>query len=268
MRVRLALLCAASLALSACGGTKLVKQAASVPIAERPLALAADTALAAQLDFVVVRNGPGAWAKNGDWDEYLLRVRNTAAGPIELVSVEVTDSSGHTAASLDDRAALVKASRQTARRYRASGVSVAAGRGGAGLVAAGVGAGVLGYGATVATATGAALGGAAGSGAAAAAGGLLLAAPVLVGVGILRIVNNGKVDNRIQSRATALPLALPTGANAQVDLFFPISPSPQRVTLRYRDADGDHELEIDTRQVLAGLHLAAPPEATGSTGAP
>src|SRR5688572_8117728 len=268
MHVRLALLCAASLALSACGGTKLVKQAAPIPIAERPLALAADTALVAQLDFVVVRNGPGAWAKNGDWDEYLLRVRNTAAGPIELVSVEVTDSSGHTAGSLDERAALVKASRQTARRYRASGVRVAAGRGGAGLVAAGVGAGVVGYGATAASAVGSALGGSAGSGAAAAAGGLLLAAPVLVGVGIVRMVNIGKVNKRIQSRATSLPLALPAGADAPLDLFFPISPSPQRITLRYRDAQGDHQLEIDTRQVLAGLHLAAPPQATGATGAP
>lgn len=262
---RLALLCVASLALSACGGgTKLVKQAAPVPQRELPIAVAADAILAAQLDFIVVRNGPGAWARNGDWDEYLLRVRNTSASPVELRAVEVTDSQGQVSASLHDRAQLVRASKLTAKRYRQSGVKVAAGRGGAGLLAAGVGAGVVGYGAAVASTLGAAMSGgaAAGGGAAAAAGGLILAAPVLMGVGIVRMVNNSKVDDRIESRATPLPVTIPAGSDVLLDVFFPISPSPRNVTFHYRTAQGDQQLQVDTSRVLAGLHLAAPPPAS------
>ena len=49
----------ASVALAGCGGgTNLVKQPAAVP-ASQPLASAADPALSARLDHVVVRNGPG-----------------------------------------------------------------------------------------------------------------------------------------------------------------------------------------------------------------
>ena len=262
MHIRLALLCAASLVLSACGGTKLVRRPAPLAPPERAIAVAADATLAAQLDFIVVRNRLVAWAKNGDWDECLLRMRNASASPVQIRSVEVPDSSGHTSVGLNDRATLVKASKLTAKRYRQSGVKVSAGRGGAGMVAAGVGAGVVGYGAAVASATTTALGagGAAGGGAAAAAGGFILAAPVLVGVGISRMINNSKVDNRIENRATPLPVTIPAGADASLDVFFPISPSPQNVTLHYRTAQGDQTLQLDTSATLAGLHLAAPPQ--------
>lgn len=128
----LALLGVASLALSACGGgTKLVKHAEPLPQREQPLAIANDAALAAQLDWVLVRNGPGAWAKNADWDEYLINVHNSSTAPLQIRAVSVTDSNGHDATTLDDRKQLVKASKQTAKRYRQSGVKVMAGRGGA-----------------------------------------------------------------------------------------------------------------------------------------
>lgn len=157
---RLAWVCIASLALFACGGTKLVKDAAPVPQRELPIAVAADATLAAELNFIIVRNGPG---------------------------------------------------------------------------------------------------GTAGGGAAAAAGGFFLAAPVLVGVGIVRIVNNSKVDNRIESRATALPLTIPSGSDVFVDVFFPITPSPREVIVHYRTAQGDQRIRVDTSAVLAGLHLGTPP---------
>lgn len=261
MMIRIPLACVLALALSACGGgTKLVKKPAPVPQRELPIAVASDDAMAAQLDFIVVRNGPGAWAKNGDWDEYLIRVRNTSDSPVELRKVEVTDSVGHVAGTLNRRADLVRASKLTAKRYRESGLKVAAGRGGAGLLVAGVGAGVVGYGAAMASAYGAIMSGgaAAGGGAGAAAGGLFLAAPVLVGVGIVRMVNNSKVDNRIESRATPLPVTIPAGSDVLLDVFFPISPSPRHVTFHYRTAQGDQQLQLDTSRVLAGLHLPAP----------
>jgi hypothetical protein len=256
---RLALLLATTLLLTACGGgTKLVRKPAPVPVDLPAIASAHDAQLAAELRFVLVRNGPAAWAKNADWDEYLLAIGNLGAVPLRIDSVTVTDSRGHLATPLADRAALVKASKQTTRRYRDAGVKVEAGRGGAGLVMAGVGAGVLAYGAATAAATTAALGagGAAGGSAAAAAGGLVLAAPVLLGVGIARMVNNGRVDDRIEDRATPLPLTIAPGTEAALDLFYPLAPSPQRVVIEYHDGQAAHRLELDLSTPLSGLHLA------------
>lgn len=258
MTIRLPLACMLALSLTACGGgTKLVKKAAPVPQRELPIAVAADNTLAAQLDFVVVRNGPGAWAKNGDWDEYLIRVRNTSTSPVELRAIDVTDSEGHVAGTLNDRADLVRASKLTEKSYRQSGVKVVAGRGGDGLLVAGMGAGALGYGAATAASTGLIV--AAGyTGAGVVAGGAILASPVLVGVGIVRMVNNSKVDDRIESRATPLPVTISAGSDVLLDVFFPIRPSPRLVTFHYHNAQGDHQLQIDTSRVLAGLHLPAP----------
>ena len=61
--------------LAGCGGTKVLKE--SQPIqTTKPLAAASDRQVSATLDWVVVRDGPGTWAKNADWDEYLLTVNN------------------------------------------------------------------------------------------------------------------------------------------------------------------------------------------------
>ncbi len=246
--------------LTACGGgTKLVRKPAPMPDRIAPLATASDAQLAVELQFVIVRNGPAAWAKNADWDEYLLGVRNVGSVPLRIDAVAVTDSQGHVNSTQADRSTLVAASKQAARRYRDAGLKLEAGRGGTALIATGVGAGVVAYGAATAAATSAALGagGAAGGGAAAAAGGFILAAPVLIGMGIARAVNNGRVHDRIEDRATSLPLTLAAGTEALLDLFYPLSPSPQQVVVTYHDTQGDHRLEMDTRQALSGLHLPA-----------
>jgi hypothetical protein len=254
--MRLALLLACSL-LAACGGTKLVKHAPDIPVRDAPLASTQDETLGIALDFVVVRNGPGAWARNADWDEYLLHLHHRGDQPLQVTRVEVEDMLGHRAASASDRRELLDGSKATAKRYRAAGLKVSAGHGGA-MIVAGVGAGVVGYGAAVVATTGAALGagGAASGGtAASAAGGLVLAAPILVGVGIARMVGNAKVGKRIAARATPLPFALAPGETKAIDLFFPLSPSPRRIIVHYRDDRGDHSLAVDTTQALAGLHL-------------
>jgi hypothetical protein len=253
------------LLLSACGGTKLVKHAAPVPVRAAPLVSGSDGTLAADLDFVIVRNGPGAWAKNGDWDEYLLRLRNDGGQPLQVTGVRVEDSVGYRAAALADRSDLVAASKLSTRRYRDAGLNLEAGRGSGALLAAGIGAGAVGYGAAVAATTTAALGagGAAGGGAAAAAGGFVLAAPVLVGMGIVRAVNNAKVDDRIGTRATPLPLVIDAGASRAMDLFFPLSPSPREVTVTYTVGTETRTLVLDTRTALAGLHLSAPAATAG-----
>jgi hypothetical protein len=263
----LAVLCASTVFLAACGGTKLVKNAPPPPQPTQPLAAAGDATVDASLQWVIVRNGPGAWARNADWDEYLLHVRNRSDAPIVVTSVAVTNSLDHAAAPLGQRKALVKASKRVARDYRRAGVKVQAGAGSAGMIAAGVGATTLGVGIATAQATASLMGGtAAAGGASAVAGGLILGGPILVGAGIVRAVRNAKVNNRIEQRSTGLPLTVAPGEALPIDLFFPLAPSPTRVRVTYRDATGEHALDLDTTTALAGLHLT-PASGTGAAAA-
>ena len=51
------------------------------------LAASGDARIAASLDWVIVRDGPGTWAKNADWDEYLVTLRNDSAEPVTVTAV-------------------------------------------------------------------------------------------------------------------------------------------------------------------------------------
>jgi hypothetical protein len=61
--------------LSGCGGTKVLKEPEPLQLTNI-LASTANEQISATLDWVIVRDGPGTWAKNADWDEYLLTVTN------------------------------------------------------------------------------------------------------------------------------------------------------------------------------------------------
>jgi hypothetical protein len=237
--------------LSACGGSKLVKHPSAPPAPiEASLASATDAALGARLEWVIVRGGPGSWAKNADWDEYLIRVHNVSNAPIRITGVSVVDSLGQPNVTLGKRKALIKASRKNARRYKDSDLNVVAGLSGTSITAAGIGVG-LGVG-SAAAAGGGMLAGAAGAAA------FLTVAPAFAVVGIFRGVRNGQVSNRLEDRQSKLPAALAAGEEQPLDLFFPLSPSPARVQISYADAQGaPHQLDIDTRELLAGLHLGA-----------
>lgn len=95
--------------LTGCGGTKVLKKPAPVPVVE-PLATNSDEKLSVELDWVIVRGGPGAWAKNADWDEYLIRVRNLSDEKLIIVSILVYDSLEIRHRTSFDRASLVRSS--------------------------------------------------------------------------------------------------------------------------------------------------------------
>ena len=234
--------------LSGCGGTKVLKEPRPIQ-ATQPLAAASDQRVTATLDWVVVRDGPGTWAKNADWDEYLLRVGNASGQPIQVLSVTVIDSLDTRIGALADRKQLVRGSRQTARRYKDSGIEVKAGGGAATIVAAGAAVTVIGTGAAYAAAWGAA------GGTAAAASGLLLLGPAMVVGGFARGVRNSAVNGEIEERQTTLPLVVPAGGESVLDVFFPIAPSPGMVHVVYTDATGENHLYIDTGTALHGLHI-------------
>ena len=258
LRPAIAVLLAACL-LAGCGGTKVLKE--SQPIqTTKPLAAASDQQVSATLDWVIVRDGPGTWAKNSDWDEYLLRVNNQSEQSIQVTQLIVIDSLETRIESQPGRKQLVKSSKKTAKRYKKSGMKVKAGRGAGTMLVAGAAVTAVGVGAASAAVIGGAwTGAAAGAGSAgAAAGGLLLLGPALAVGGIVRGVRNSAVNKQIELRQTVLPLEIPASSELGLDVFFPLAPSPKMVELVYTDATGEHRLVIDTNTALDGLHIDAP----------
>ncbi len=239
------------LGLAACGGTKVLKEPEPMVVAQ-PLATASDENLSVTLDWVIFRDGPGTWAKNVDWDEYLIRIQNLGGDSLQITSIAVVDSLGTQIQPRDNRKDLVKGTKETKRRYKGEGLKVKAGLSGAALAGTGL----------VIAASSSGLGAAAmaGGGAAAGAAGVVLLVPALAVGSIVRGVNNSKVNNRIESRQTLLPIVLQDAEEKNLNIFFPLSPSPRQVQLTYVDSGSEHTLIIDTQAALEGLHLASAAE--------
>jgi hypothetical protein len=248
--------------LSACAYNKKLEK----PIPLQPvgaIATAVDERLTATVDAIIVRDGPGSWSKNADWDEYLLHVRASSDQPVEITRIVVVDSLGKQRKPSATRGDLQSGSKETARRYKDANLEVTAGYGGAGLVVAGQ---VVGG---ASAAVGLATLGASGAAAGAALAGAVLVAPVLMTAGVVVGVQEIRVQNEIKHRSTEFPVKVAADQELPLDVFFPVAPAPQRVEVTYRDGSGEHVLVIDTRVVLTGLHLlpvdGSPPSAPPPT---
>ena len=223
-----------------------------IPLPEgEAIAAAADERLSATITAIIVRGGPGSWSKNADWDEYLLKVRATSAQPIEVTHIVVVDSLGKHLQASSSRDRLRNGSKETTRRYKDTDVEVTASAGGLAVAGYAVGGASAAVGLATLGSTGAAAG--------AAAAGALLVAPALMTAGVVVGVQQYQVHNEIKRRSTHLPVGATMDLELPLDVFFPIAPSPQRLELTYRDAEGEHLLVIDTKAPLAGLHLLAQP---------
>lgn len=234
--------------LSACAYHKKLDK----PVPLQPagtIATAADERLSVTLDAIIVRDGPGSWSKNADWDEYLLHVLASSDQPVEITRIVVVDSLGKHRKPSATRGDLQSGSKETARRYKDADLEVTAGYGGAGLVVAGYAVG------GASAAVGLATLGTSGAAAGAAVAGAVLVAPVLMTAGIVVGVQEIRVQNEIRHRSTVFPVTVAADQDLLLDVFFPIAPAPQRVEMTYHDASGEHVLVIDTKAALSGLHL-------------
>jgi len=240
--------------LTGCGGSKVLKEPGPLEVTGI-LASTSDQQLSVVLDWVIVRDGPGTWVKNAYWDEYLLRVSNQSGEPIQVTGLFVVDSLDTRIEPLSGRKPLVKGSKKTTRRYKDAGIKVTAGTGRGTMRVAGVAMGGAAIGAM--TATGGIMGGA---GFGAAAGGVIILVPALAVGGMVRGLNQGKVNKQIGERRTVFPLEVAAHETLGVDIFFPIAPSPKVVELNYTDVTGEHSVVIDTGPALDGLHIDAPKE--------
>ena len=239
----------AATALAGCGsGTRLVKDPEPLQ-STQVLASACDEVICAYLDWVIVRNGPGAWAKYATWDEYLLRVVEQSDSPVVVNDIAVVDSLGYPQTSTSNRNELKRSSSKTIKRFRHQDLKVSAGDGTAGMVAAGFAAPIVGMqvGAAALYSSTAAVAGTA----------LILVAPAaLIAGGFVRGARANKVEEQIRSRATEFPLDIAAGQTALVDIFVAYAPSPQQVEISYSHAGTKQVLRVDTRTALAGLHFA------------
>ena len=236
-------------ALVGCGGNKLLDNPQPL-VLERPLMTAQDQRLEAHLDWVIVRNGPGTWAANANWDEYLLRVRNVSNEPIRITAAAVYDSLDTRLESSANLKNLISESRKTAQRYKGEHLQIRAGARGDALVETGA---ALYVGGTALGVT--SLAGGASSGTAAAAVGAVVLAPVLIVGGMVQIKRTDWVAREIVSRYSPLPVDLASNELESMTLFFPLAPSPSHIELAYNDSTGTQMLSIDTREILQGLHM-------------
>lgn len=245
-------------ALSACAYNKKLDK--PVPLEPKSaIATASDLRLSARIDAVIVRDGPGSWSKNADWDEYLLHVQATSGWSLDITRVVVIDSLGKRHKPRAYMSELADESRAIAKRYEDEDLEVTA-NAGAALFWTGYFVGGASAAAGLATL------GTAGAAAGAAAGGLLVA-PVLMTAGVVVAAQEYQVQREIDRRNTVLPLTLADQQDLPMTLYFPIAPSPQRVEITYTDPVGEHVLAIDTVTALAGLHLLLK-EGTPPAGAP
>ena len=239
--------------LVACsGGSKLLVDPRPLEIVD-PLTQASDARLEIKLDWVIVRDGPGTWARNADWDEYLVRIKNVSNASVRIHDVAVYDSLGTRLQTNGRRPELVKASKHTAKRYKNKGLKVRAGVGSAVLYAAGGATYAVGAAAAVSAMT--PYGVAAGSAATTAAVAVLVA-PVLIAGGVIRGMNNAKVELEMIRRQTAMPAVIAPGEEKFLHLFFPLAPSPLGIEFKYVNAASEHQITVDTRDILLGLHIS------------
>jgi hypothetical protein len=246
-----------TLGLSGCGGHKVLKVAQPM-VTTQVLASADDGRLAGNLDWVIYRDGPGTWVRNADWDQYLMTFTNNSDEVLEIRNATVYDYLEVPVETQASRKMLIRGSKQAAKRYEYEGLKVKAGIGGGALVIAGTATGA----AAVSLGAAAALGGSAV--AATAVTGLLIA-PVLIVGGIMNGVNSQKVAKEIDIRQVDLPVHLQPGETAHVSLFFPLSPSPQKIVVDYRSHGQDQSLNLDSSEVLNGLHLAIDESTAGDS---
>ena len=94
--------------LSACGGSKLIKNPPPIEFAT-PLEQISDRQVTATLQWVIVRDDPGSWAKYANWDEYLLSINNQTGEEIQITGAHIVDSLGFQLSSDSNRSRLVKA---------------------------------------------------------------------------------------------------------------------------------------------------------------
>lgn len=236
------------LLLTACGGPRLNRKH-QPPVEVNPILVADFDAFNIQINQLLIRNGQYTWAKDANWDEYILQIATLSNTPIVFENILLIDAFGDQVTSLNERRELNKATRNSKRKYKNHGYKIKFGAGSthmttaslSGALGAGLAAGTVTTTGSIGTLTGAGVG-------------VAVAVPALVITGVVKIVNNSKVNNFINKRYTALPITLHSEVKI-VDLFYPATPVPQTLRIDYQMKGNFYQAEVDLTVLLADLHL-------------
>jgi len=254
-RFRRWLACAPLALLVACAAkeTRLDLPAGDVP----PLARAADAHVEARLEAMLAPNMPGSWMQDAHWDEYLVTVRALGEEPVLVTDVALFDALGQRLPTRADRSGLAETTNETMRRY-ASSNEVARNESGHWALAGGMIGVATGTAIAAGSAVGSLMGGAAAASTPLAAGFFAVGGVAMVLVGVTVAATNAATQATLTSRQTPLPAEASRQAPARLDLFFPVTPLPRSIEIRYTTAGKRHRLHVDTSAALAEAHRLLP----------
>ena len=210
----------------------------------------ADPHMEISLNHILYRNSPGSWAKDANWDEYILSVKSREfPNDITIVGIYIEDLMGVRHANETTRKELNQSTRAIKKKYKKAGYKIKIGAGSTHASVAGVSVAIgSGVAAGAVTATGS-------IGTLTSVGvGAAVAVPALVISGVTKLVYNARVSKRIQERQTALPTKVNSGPK-YIDLLFPAVPLPQKLIISYTHQTVPHQMELDLTQVTKGLHI-------------
>lgn len=245
MQPLLPLLCVSALLLGAgCVSPKYQKAPRSTP---PPVSLrlpaTPSTSLQAEVETVIVHDGPGSWKRRAFWDEYVLTLVNAGPEPVRVLSAILDSGTGQLLLPGDDWETLERDSADWWKRNATpedfvlgAGMTALAAGGGASLLlltlAMGVGAAPL---------AGVALGGLVVSGGSL----MLLEAPSRHA--------KDTIAAEFARRRLELPQTIAPGDAVCGSAFFRITPSPRQLILRCERAGRVERVTIGLA-VLSGLH--------------
>ena len=126
--------------VSGCAGTKVLDEPVALETTQS-IGVVEDGRVRMTLDWIIVRHGPGTWARRASWDEYLVRFENLSQSPVNLQNAKLIDSLGETMGPGLSRKTLVEASRSNLRRYEGLDIPVKPGEGSTTMLVAGGGRG-------------------------------------------------------------------------------------------------------------------------------
>jgi len=242
MRIAVAWACAL---LGACLATKYRGAGDATPPAV-DLALTSEQAvLELTLHHVIVYNGPGSWKREALWDEYVVSIGNRGTQVLSIDDVVLIGVDGARHLPGAEPWKLEKQSQTLAQRYLRNGKALARSEIPDAVV----------YGSS-------SLGGAMGTTFSAASA--ALAAASVYGLPVYYVVvltvdqsNKSAMGEQFQLRRLALPRTLWPGEVQTGSFFFPMTPDPQSLSLRW-SAGAGQGVTLLPLPLLDGLHGAAP----------
>jgi hypothetical protein len=226
--------------LSACSPhIRMLKESNKELLPDYRWAATAPDGLMVTVHTVLVRNGPGSWVRDADWDEYIVTLKNSAPFALRIETLRLESpylpfqqQSSLSLTQLEDR---TRASLRTAGDVASVAGGVAVTVGATALVADATMTGTL---------------------AAAPLAGMLIEYPLDRAIvnHHLEHEDRSMIELTLLERGAHLALELPPDREELRSVFFPLTPGPTRLIVGYRIADEQRELAVPL-PALARLHL-------------